>query len=85
MVISLVKTGHIVLETEAMEESMLKDIYKSVGVAHSELYYIHATKTELFYISLSTANQEGFKDIKTRNQISLSLSKLKGAFKNTHT
>lgn len=48
-----------ILETDKLEEGIMKTIYKAEGVLGSELYYLGSTTKVLYILSASTANNIG--------------------------
>jgi hypothetical protein len=65
---------------EMPERSMLKDIYLSEGVKYSYMFYLGSTKSELYYCSVASYD-ENLDDPSTRSKIDLAINLIRSKFK----
>ena len=82
MLLETISTGRKSLDVDKMEPGLLRSIYRSEGIQHSECYFLGKTEKEVYYCTLATTkDKQRFTGDGDRVEIDLAISRIREVFK----
>jgi hypothetical protein len=82
LLLETIANGKKILDPDRMENGLLRSIYRSEGIQHSEMYFLGKTDKEVYYCTLATTkDKERFTSDANRVEIDLAISRIREVFK----